>query len=122
MTTLSRSTEQYSTQDLINLKLDIEAELEKRKQVVQKKKLINEMYVTLILSNIPRGMKTMDVSELMHEYGKVRKFEWKKDEEGYELNTMYVTFPFNDAKAIYEKGLYKHNNLHKTITVDQMPL
>lgn len=110
-----------STQDLINARCQIDAELLDRKTLKKGKKLTKKEPVTLVFENIPRGYGTLEVYEIAREYGPINSVRWRVDENGDEMNDMFVVYRRReDAKKLYDKELYKTDKNKHPIFVDKV--
>lgn len=52
---------------------------------------------TILVSHIPHGCHTIDIYDIMKEYGLIRKMAWMKDRDGYEKNCIYIMYEFRSS-------------------------
>lgn len=93
-----------TTQTLINARCLIERELTGRHFRLSRERNNSG---AVIVTNIPRGHSTIDVYNIMAEYGAIRRIAWMKDKEGRELNIMKVVYWNREVcKHLRKNGLY----------------
>lgn len=96
--------ESAQTQNLINSKCLIDRELFLRRFYMPR---VAEHSGCVTLTNIPHGYQTLDVYHIVAAYGSIRKIRWAKNPQGYELNTLHVTYwNYEDARSLREAGTF----------------
>lgn len=98
-----------TTQSLVNNKCLIDRELFLRRFHLHGAHPEHSGAVTLY--HIPRGYHTLDVYYILAAYGSIRRIQWLKDGEGYELNRMTVVYwNYEDARHLRETGFHMHDH------------